>query len=232
MMRRFSILALLTSLVAFATASELPKGPYTQWSLEEAVTLLNESSWAHQETFTRVLGGIGSGIQGEKEIYNTFYVRLLSAPPIRQAFARIRQIHIGYDSLSLEEKRKADFDISEGLNLDVERWIVISVAYRSNITSQQSSFDQYFQSQTVETMNSEAYISTPRHTRLELVAYYPPRDASVGAKFVFPKRVDREPVLGPDDKSLIFELDIPGSYNDLRVIFPVSEMKVDGEFLY
>jgi hypothetical protein len=211
---------------------ELPKGPYTNWSLEESIDLLNQSSWAKQETFTRVLGGIGSGIQGEKEIYNTFYVRILSAQPVRQAFARTRQIHMGYDELDPDDKRKADFAITEWLNLDVERWIVISVAYRSNIHSQQSVYERHFERQTLETMKTDAYLSTANHNRLELVAYYPPRDASVGAKFVFPKRINQKPVIGSDDESLVFELDIPSSSSDLRVVFSVQDMKVGGELFY
>jgi len=40
----------------------LDKKPFTNWSLEQAVAALNESPWAKQPTFTKVLGGVGSGI--------------------------------------------------------------------------------------------------------------------------------------------------------------------------
>jgi hypothetical protein len=230
-MKSFCLLAFL--LATFWSAdSAIPKGAYTEWSLEQAIGLLNESSWARQETFTKVLGGVGSGIQGEKEIYSTFFVRLLSAEPVRQAFARIRQIHMGYDELSEEEKKRVDLAISDDLNLDMGQWIVVSVAFRSNIPSQEAQFTQHFQSQTLETLNTEAYLSTPNFQRLELVAYYPPKEKSVGAKFVFPRRRNREPVLRPEDDTVVFELDVPSMSSDLRVVFSVADMLVEGELLY
>ena len=54
---------------------------------------------------TRVISGVGSGISGEKEIYNTFYIRFLSARPVREAYARIQQINHGYDEDVARSKR-------------------------------------------------------------------------------------------------------------------------------
>ena len=73
----------LLAFPAFAAGADLWEQPYLKWTLEEAVEILNQSPWARQETFTRVIGGIGSGLHGEKEIYSTFFVRLLSARPVR-----------------------------------------------------------------------------------------------------------------------------------------------------
>ena len=101
--------------------------PYTTWTLEEAVEVLNQSPWARQETFTRVIGGIGSGILGEKEIYSTFFVRFLSARPVRQAYARVKQIKAGYDQMDRAAKRKFDAALNPGLKMDVSNWIVVAV---------------------------------------------------------------------------------------------------------
>jgi len=76
------LIVLLLAVVPLPLASSSANGSYRNWSLSEALELLSNSSWARQETYTRVIGGIGSGIQGEKEIYNTFFVRFLSAAPI------------------------------------------------------------------------------------------------------------------------------------------------------
>ena len=64
--------------MAVAATSWTPGIPFQEWSLDRAVKVLNDSPWARHETFTRVIRGVGSGISGEKEIYNTFYVRFLS----------------------------------------------------------------------------------------------------------------------------------------------------------
>lgn len=205
--------------------------PFSQWTLDEAVEMLNDSPWARQETYSRVLGGVGSGLQGEKELYNTFFVRLLSASPIRKAYARIKQIQAGYDSLPESRRQRIDDQISRGLNLDVDDWIVFTVSFRSNNPNQQARVQQFLEQQTTETVRSRVYLSTARYPRLEIVAYYPPRERSVGAKFVFPRKVDGTPVISPEDRSMVFEFDVPGANPQLRATFSVSKMIVDGELL-
>lgn len=203
-------------------------GSFQNWTLAEALKVLNESSWARQETYTQVIGGIGSGIQGEKEIYNTFFVRFLSAAPIRQAYARIKQIHLGYDKLDKATQQKIGEEIQLGLELDVSQWIVVAVSFRSNNLNQQSRVDQFFQSNTTETLKTRAFLSTDSFPKLHPLAYYPPKEESVGAKFVFPRKVDNIPVITADDEMVVFELDIIGLQSDLRAIFSVQEMIVDG----
>jgi hypothetical protein len=201
------------------------------WSLEEAVKILNESPWARQETYTRIVGGIGSGIQGEKEIFSTFFVRFLSAEPIQKAYARVKQIHLGYDELADEEKQRLDREIENALNIEVDDWIVVAVAFRSNNPSQESRVDQFFESQTSETIKTRAYLSTQRFPRIQIAAYYPPDEKSVGAKFVFPRRIDGTPVVSPSDDDLAFELDVPGIQSDLRASFSVKEMMIEDDLI-
>ena len=86
---------------------------YNNWSLPKAVQILNSSSWARQETFTTVVQGVGSGQSGEKEIYNRFYVRFLSAAPVREAYARVLQIDYGYDEMDAEGKRRIQGNLSQ-----------------------------------------------------------------------------------------------------------------------
>src|SRR5262245_2057413 len=75
------VAALAAIRTLFAAGGAVQK-PFRRWTLEEAVEILTDSPWARQETFTRVIGGVGSGVLGEKEIYNTFYLRFLSALPV------------------------------------------------------------------------------------------------------------------------------------------------------
>jgi hypothetical protein len=198
---------------------------FTSWSLEKAAGILNRSPWSKQETITQVVGGIGSGIQGEKEIYNTYFVRLLSARPVREAYARIRQIQLGYDQLSAAKKAEVDTDLARLLDLDVENWIVVGVAFRSNNPRQQSSIERFLESETTQTIRNRAYLATKRHPRVLLEAYFPPRDWMVGAKFVFPRYLNGEPVVSPDDKEFVFEFDTPVSGPELRVSYSVAELK-------
>lgn len=222
---------IFTVLLALAWLSAAPDKPYRDWTLNEAVRILNDSPWATKETFTHVIGGIGSGVQGEKELYNTYYVRLLSARPIREAFARIRQLQLHYDTLSEGRRKAIDRQIAAGLKLDVRHWIVVAVAYRSNNPQDQAGVERFFQDQTTETMRNRAFLSGDRLSRVELIAYYPPKEGTVGAKFVFPRFQKGIPIVKPADNQLVFEFDTPDSGPQLRARFSIAEMIIDGELV-
>jgi hypothetical protein len=202
---------------------------YRNWTMEQAVRILSDSPWMSRETSTRVVGGIGSGVQGEKEIYNTYFVRFLSALPIRQAFVRIRQLQLGYKDLDAAHKKEIDQQLQGILDLDVDHWIVVAVAFRSNNPREQSRVERFFESETMETIKTRAFLSTEHFTRVEVIAYFPPNEPSVGAKFVFPRHIDGTPIVQPDDKEVVFEFDTPGSGRELRARFEVADMIVNGE---
>ena len=222
---------LLIGLAAILSSVPLLSDSYKSWTLSEALELLNNSSWAQQETYTQVIGGVGSGIQGEKEIYNTFFIRFLSAAPIRKAYARVKQLQIGFDQMKGEQRRRVDEEIQQGLELNVSHWIVVAVTFRSNNPSRQSTVDQFFKSQTAETVKTRVYLSTDTFPKLQILAYYPPKEESVGAKFVFPRKVDNIPVVSVEDETVIFELDVMGMEPDLRALFTVENMIVNGELV-
>ena len=193
---------------------------------------MNESPWAKKETFTQIVGGQGSGRSGEKEIYNTFYVRFLSARPIREAYARIQQIYYGYDDMGEPEKAQFEKDQRPNIEMGGSNWIVVSVAFRSNDPNEESDVRRWFQSETVRTLKTKAFLSTPTCSQVEVSAYFPPREESVGAKFVFPRIVDGIPIVTEDCDKITFELlDVPGANPNLQATFPVKSMMVDGEII-
>jgi hypothetical protein len=214
-------------LIAVAATPWTSLEPFNTWSLDRAVKVLNDSPWARQETFTRVIRGVGSGISGEKEIYNTFYVRFLSARPVREAYARVQQIQHDYDKMPPEEKRQFDEAQLPNLDLDVSRWIVVSVSFRSNDPNEESVVRRFFQSETVETLKNKVFLSTPSCPQVELSAYFPQREESVGAKFVFRRQVDGVPVVTKECPNITLELlDVPGVDSRLRATFEVKSMIV------
>jgi hypothetical protein len=219
-------LAAMVSLSVFGAATDKP---FRKWTLDEAVEVLTNSPWARQETFTRVVGGIGSGVMGEKEIYSTFFVRFLSARPVREAYARVQQIQAGYDNLDRDERRRVDESLASVLRLDSSRWIVLTVSFRSNDSTMELRMKEFFEVETTESMRSKVRLSTGHFPQLELAAYFPPRDEAVGAKFVFPRNVEGTPVVSHDDPYVTFEVDVPGFESDLRATFPVSSMLIKGK---
>lgn len=193
-------------------SGQIPAGeePFWKWSLAKAVKILNSSAWARQETFTTVVAGVGSGQAGEKEIYTTFYVRFLSADPIREAYARILQIEHGYDRLTPEEKRRFDEMLAPVLEFDTKEWVVVGVSFRSNDPEHESQIRRFFQSQTTATLRDKAYLSTSQHSQIRVRAYFPPIEESVGAKFVFPRKKDGTDLFSANNGRISFELlDLP-----------------------
>jgi hypothetical protein len=214
------------------SASKISQEPFFRWSMDRAVEVLNTSPWAKQQTFTQIVSGQGSGRSGEKEIYNTFYVRFLSALPIREAYARIQQIHYGYDDMDLEKRAQFEKDQRANIEMGGSQWIVVSVAFRSNDPNEESDVRRFFQSETVETLRTKAFLSTPTCSQVQVSAYFPPREESVGAKFVFPRVVDGIPVVTEDCNAVTFELiDVPGAYPNLQATFSVKSMVIDGEII-
>ncbi len=231
MQRFFWFFIPLSLFIPCADPDGLPKKEFTQWSVDEAVSVLNKSPWARQMTFTRVVGGIGSGVFGEKEIYSTFFVRFLSARPIREALVRLQQIQQGYDRMDTAGRSEFDNMTVRLLDPDLGRWIVLTVNFRSNDPDTERSVKQFFQSQSFETIKNRVHLSTLRFPQLELSAYYPPQGDAIGAKFVFPRDVDSVPVLSDEDKTVTFQLDPVGIDSDLIVDFPLAAMKISGELV-
>ena len=225
--------AVLLAFMSGSSPSWITQEHFSKWPLNKAVQVLNVSPWAKHETFTRVISGVGSGISGEKEIYNTYYVRFLSARPIREAYARIQQIQHGYDKMPPDKRRQFEEAQSPNLDLDVSRWIVVSVSFRSNDPNEESSVRRFFQSETVKTLRTKAFLSTVTYPQVELSSYFPQREESVGAKFVFPREVDGVPVLTKDSPNITLELlDVPGTNARLRATFAVKPMVVGDQLIF
>jgi hypothetical protein len=227
------LLTLLFPFLAFSATSWTTLTPFHQWSLDRTVKLLNDSPWARQETYTRVLQGVGSGISGEKEIYNTFYVRFLSARPVREAYARIQQIQHGYDKMPEEKRRQFEQTQLPNLNMDASQWIVLSVSFRSNDPNEESTLRHFFQSETVETLKTKAFLSTSSFPQVELSAYFPQQEESIGAKFVFRREINGIPVITKDCRKVTLELlGVPGTNSRLCTTFEVKPMMVGTQLIF
>jgi len=225
-MLRFVGLASLTILSLSA------QEPFQKWPLSRAVQILNSSPWARQETYTVVVAGVGSGVSGEKEIFNRFYVRFVSAQPVREALARIQQLQFGYDGLAEADKRRFDEYAGGDLLSGFGDWIVVAVSFRSNDPNTESQVRRFFERETAETIKNKAFLSSEQYSQVPIRAYFPPRDEGIGAKFVFPREINGSPVVSAKTKTVAFELlAVPGANPKLRAKFAVKDMIVGGRVI-
>jgi hypothetical protein len=135
---------------------------------------------------------------------------------------------------------------------------VVAISFRSNDPNEESRIRQFFQSQTTGTIRNTAFLVTPRFPQVSLAAYIPPQEEAVGARFVFPRRIDGVEIVSMEDREMTFELtelpaaatsaggggrgrgrgrDRRNSQEDeinkgiLRATFSVKQMVVDGELI-
>ncbi len=168
---------------------------------------------------------------GEKEIYSTFFTRLLSARPIREALARVHQIRASYDKLPEAERKKLDSNLQSGLDADMSNWLVLTVTFRSNNIQLEKEVRRFFDKESAESLLDAAFLSTREFSQIRLAAYYPPQGDGVGAKFVFPRLIDGRPIVTRESPQILFELNVPGADPRLAVTFSVPEMLQNGELV-
>lgn len=212
---------LLVVATGLILAKKFWEKPYTEWKRKEVLKILNDSPWAGQITSTRQYGGRNTrGVTGEREIYDTTTIRFFSALPVREAYVRMMQLMNRYDELGEQEKQALDRRFSAPLRLDVSNQIIIAVEFSSNDRQLGMQIDRTLRTATAKLLQQKAYLISERLERVQLKAYFPPSPDGTGAKFIFPRQVEGEPVVSKEDKEVTFELylpDIPKIYMRKKV---------------
>ena len=226
MIRAFWLLGVVVPIAIVASAMGRDDAPPSDGDLTEqrALEILNDSPWSRQQTDTRLIEGVGSGEYGEKEIFSRYYVRILSAAPVRQAFDRVWEFI--RPEAAPQNRERADVTREIWNKVDSSH-IVIAVAFRSNEPEMQRNIDRTLRAQTLDTIRNRAYLSTSSFAQLRPVAYEPPNEPAVGAEFVFPRFVDGVDVVSRGE-AMTFEFNLPTRGPDVRVTFPLTGELIAG----
>ena len=252
-MRKLSILILLTVLTGITVAQD--KELWPKWDKDKVNKMLNSSPWAQTQTDTDTSemtysptsagsssigqsamasqGGTSAGrtVQNNRtdrgasnQAMNvSYYVRFLSARPIRQAFARMIEIQ--------EKERKG---VREELGPFVERdfseFIVVTVTFEASDNRFAGPVLQGFASATHGTLKNQAYLERSDGKRLFIMDYKPPINDGLGAKFIFPRKVDGELFL-TDTGDLRFFAQINDKIT-LNTKYKLHDMMYDGKLEY
>jgi len=154
-----------------------------------------------------------------------YYVRLLSARPVRQAFMRV---------ITLAQKTP-DRELLKGLQSFVERdfteYIVVAVSFDSTDGRFSGPVLQSFASATLGTLKNKTYLERKDGKRLFLTDYQSPINDGLGAKFIFPRMVDERNFLNADSGSVRFISEV-GNQVKLNVTFKLSDMMYQGQLEY
>src|SRR4030095_4222696 len=224
------------------------------WSKAEADKVLNHSGWVQTQTETDTsemvysptsggsssVGASGRGRTGEQQGVNNsradrgatngaisvnYRIRLLSAKPIRQAFMR---------AISLEQKSD-DPNFIEGLRAFVQRdfsdYIVVAITIESTDNRFSGPAMQALGAARVGTLKNITYLERKDGKRIFPDNYYPPIKDGLGAKFVFPRRVNEKPFLEPDNGTIRFYCELTPQLK-FNVTYKVSDMMYEGKLEY
>lgn len=206
------------------------KKPYTEWSAKEAQQMLTSSPWAYRYTFTETQQQFwkpGTDTAGVNEINVNFYIRWLSAQPIRQALARL----IALQQKSEVESAALRAKLEEFVNRSFPEHIVLAIDYNSNDGRLQGEVMQLLNSLVTAQLKNTTYLVKDNGEKVWLVEYQPPQPNGFGAYFIFPRRLGQVPFLGPDDKSVRFVTELSSRYS-LSIRFKVADMIFDHRLEY
>jgi hypothetical protein len=236
-MTLFNRLCMLTALTLLLTVPLIPaaqwnKKPYTEWSEKEALKLLNESPWGQTQIFTNNSNtfGTGPGSSRASGDYNTYFlnirIRFLSAKPVRQAFSRliaIKQKGEMNDQLAAQLKAFATQDLPD--------YIIIAVDVDSSEAKNEiREFRSLLDTRTTVDLKSDTYLSVGGE-RVYVADYQPPKKDGLGAKFIFPRKVNGKPLVTPETQEILFYSELSPKYK-LSMRYKVKELIYDGKLEY
>ncbi len=245
-MRKFAVTFLCLCLLTLAVGAQKKMKPWTEWSEKEALKILNDSAWGQTQTDTNMSemfykptantsagrGAASSSSSGDSNDRNAqgalnqatnlnYRIRLFSARPVRQAFARrlmLQNPQLTEQLKAFAEQRSAEY-------------IVVAVDYDSSDRRFLGPAMQAFSSANEGVLKNNTYLETKNGKRVFLQQYKAPINDGLGAKFVFPRQVSGEPFITAESGYLRFYTEVTKDIK-LNMRFKVSDLMFEGQLEY
>jgi len=236
--------ALLFVLAGFASAQTKP---WTEWSKKEVEKTLNDSAWSQthaeapqsQPTSTAAITSTMAARNEDRNISAAsrtesgqtkpvgsikYYVRFLSAKPIRAAFARRVLLEQAQPNEELATQLKAFVD------RDFSEYIVVTVSVEVGDEKMVGGVTRAFSAATTQALQNNVYLERKDGKKLFLMEYRPPTGDGMGAKFVFKRAEGGQPFLTDNDSVRFF-----AQLNEKMKVnakYRLSDMLFDGRVEY
>ena len=242
-MRVVSACFVVVVLVSAAFAQK--QKPWTEWSKKDVEKTLNDSAWgqtqtegdnqsqttdsaitqvAAQRAADRQLSRTGESGEAKPSTIVKYHVRFLSAKPVRAAFAR----------MVLLSKSQPDENLSAQLQGFIDRefadYIVVSVGMEVADQKLAVPMMRAFTSATTEALQKNVYLERKDGKKLYLMEYRAPIEDGMGAKFVFPRKLDGELFLSENDNvRFVAQMN---EKTKLNTRYKLSDMLYEGKLEY
>lgn len=234
-MRKIFMLSLSLLLMAGAVDAQKKMKPWIEWTEKDANKILEDSPWARTQTdtdtsemFYQEQSATGGGSRGRTErgqfnqaINLNYHIRFLSAKPIRAAFAKL----ITAKDPAMAEPLRAFVD------RDFSDYIVVAVTYDASDRRIEGPVMQTFNSANTGVLQNATYLELKNGKRLFVSQYQAPSQDGLGAKFIFPRKVDNQLFILPDSGEVRFYSEV-GKNIKLNMRFKVADMMYEGKLEY
>jgi hypothetical protein len=245
-MRRGVVLVLVIVFLTVSVTAQKIK-PWTEWSKKDAEKTLNDSAWAQTQSegegssespgsgaitqvaapraADREISRSGESGQSKPVTMVKYRIRLLTAKPIREAFSRIVVLNQASPNPDLSQQLQGFID------RDFSDYIIVAVTLETNDKRMGGTVLQTLNNTSVEALKDNAFLERKDGKRVALQDYRAPSTDGMGAKFIFPRKLDGEPfVVDPKDN-----LRFVAQFNDkikISARYKLSEMFYNGNVEY
>lgn len=244
MVKLFCAALIMASAIAILSAQQKP---WSEWTKKDVEKTLNDSPWAQTQTETDTsettysstisqttaarredsritdAGKVESAAKNPAKSVK-YRIRLLSARPIREAFARM--------VLSAQQSPAPDLaqQLQGFVDRDFSEYVVVAVTVEASDQRHATPISQAFNSATADLLKNTTYLERKDGKRLFLMDYRPPTNDGMGAKFVFARSVDGKPFIGEADN-----VKFVSEFNEkvkLNARYKTSDMTYNGKLEY
>jgi hypothetical protein len=232
----------------FAVLASAQSKPWSEWTKKDVDKTLNDSAWSQTQSETpqaqpESTSAVTQVMAGRREDRNLdsaarnaesgqakpkasikYYVRFLSAKPIRAAFARRVLLEQAQPNEQLAGQLQAFVD------RDFSNYIVVTVSIEVGDEKMVGPVMRAFSAATTEALQKNVYLERKDGQKLFLMEYRPPAEDGMGAKFVFKRSPDGQPFLSDSDNVRFF-----AQLNEKMKVnarYKLSDMLFDGKLEY
>ncbi len=241
-MTRITSILFLMFLATSALIAQTGK-PWLEWNMKETTKILNDSAWGQTQLETKEADSASAAITntgssrtmvprdaskdapGAITSYIKYYIRLLSAKPVRQAIVR----KLILESPDMEAARQEQLkSFAEASTSD---FIVVAVVAEAKDKASGGDALQAFENATFESLKDSTYLERRDGQRVMLADFKSPVADGLGAKFVFPRMLNNQPFLAAGSEQLKFYSQLSKKVK-IEARYKVSDMLYDGRLEY
>jgi hypothetical protein len=239
-LRAVSLSALVLSLVAPSLLAQFwEKKVWKEWSNGEAKKILEDSPWARKWTqgeTREVAFGQPSGGTGREDRPTVYYiVQFRSARPVREGVLREVQLSSQFQNLSEADKKNFESQADAFRNKNYDDVILIHVLYGSNVQIYEREMARFWQGFPQNTVPMNCSLISSSNVRVAPFRLVSPQTGAYEFELIFPRRVNGELWIKPDDKKIRVEFPHPNvGIGGARVFieFDLEKMKWNGQLEY